>query len=363
MIRLRRPQLHSILLAAAFFVGVTWPAAAQNTAPPAAPRAATIVLPPRLLPGEQSTLAVLDTAGRLLPGAIVEFPGGERVTTDTTGRAVFVAPLTPGVLTARVVDRAVNASATILAPQPLPAGGLQITDYPRMVSSTDRFSIDGFGFSGRAEGNRVTLGDKPAPVLAASPVALVLMPAVGIAAGPAQLILAAGERKLDPIPVTVVSLRVTGPSYQLAQGQEGILTVRVRGTEQRVAIEVRNSSPAVVDLPRGNLQRVTSSGGPENHAEIEMIGVAAGDFSVSVRLVPGAAGLPDMEAVREQLLAARKIASPEWADRIVRLIRRIERDPQDVARTRDDLEKMLADKPKGDLARQIEAAWKILLKR
>jgi hypothetical protein len=192
---------------------------------------------------------------------------------------------------------------------------------------------------------------------------MVLMPAVGIAVGSTHLILESGERKLDPIPVTVISIRVIGPAYQLAEGQKGTLTVRVRGTEQRVAIELRNSSPAVVDLPRGNLLRVTSTGGPENHAEIEMIGVAAGDFSVTARLVPGAAGLPDMEAVRELLLAARKIASPEWADRIVRLIRRIERDPQDVARTRDDLEKMLADKPEGELARQIEAAWKILLKR
>jgi hypothetical protein len=363
MVRLGRPRLRSILLAVAVLAGLAAPAAPQNTAPPSAPRAATIVLPPRLLPGEQSTLAVLDTAGRLLPGAIVEFPGSERVTTDSTGRATFVAPLTPGVLTARLVDRPVNASATILSPLPLPAGGLQISDYPRMVSSTDRFTLDGFGFSGRAEGNRVTLGDKPAPVLAASPVSMVLMPAVGIAAGPTQLILELGQRKLDPIAVTVISLRVIGPPYQLAEGQKGVLTVRVRGTAQRIAIEVRNSSPAVVDLPRGNLLRVTSSGGAENQAEIEMIGVAAGDFSVSARLVPGAVGLPDMEAVREQLLAARKIASPEWADRIVRLIRRIERDPQDVAHARDDLEKMLADKPEGNLARQIEAAWKILLKR
>jgi hypothetical protein len=143
MIRTARLQLHSILLLAASLAGFAANLAAQNTAPPAAPRAATIVLPPRLLPGEQSTLAVLDAAGRLLPGAIVEFSGSERVTTDTTGRATFVAPLTPGVLTARISDRAVNASATILSPQPLPAGGLQISDCPRMVSSTDQWARGG----------------------------------------------------------------------------------------------------------------------------------------------------------------------------------------------------------------------------
>jgi hypothetical protein len=358
-----RERMRSILFAALLAAAITGISAPAQEVPPAqTPRAATLLLPPRLLPGEQSTLAVLDGAGRLLPGAVVEFPGGERVTTDTTGRAAFVAPLTPGVLTARVVDRAVNASATVIPPQPLPTNGLQLTDYPRVISTTDRFSVDGFGFSGRADGTRVTLGEKPAAVLAASPIALILMPAPGIATGSAELKIEAGGRKLDPISVTVVSLRVIGPASPLAAGQQGTLTVRVRGTEQRLGIEARNSSPSVVDLPRGNVQRVTSSGGPDNQAEIEMTGVASGDFSVSVRLVPGAVGLPDMEGVRKQLLVARNIATGGWQERLDRLIRRIERDPQDVSRTRDELEKMLADQPEAELGRQIEAAWKILLK-
>ncbi|HLE35737.1 MAG TPA: hypothetical protein VI699_01175, partial [Candidatus Acidoferrales bacterium] len=52
----------------------------------------TIVLPPKLSAGQQTTLAVLDSSGRLASSAVVEFSGGERVTTDATGRAVFTAP-------------------------------------------------------------------------------------------------------------------------------------------------------------------------------------------------------------------------------------------------------------------------------
>ena len=77
-----------------------------------------IVLPQRVVVGQQATLAVLDAAGRLTAGAMVEFSGGERVTTDATGRATFSAPAEPGVLLARLPARGVSASTTVVAPQP-----------------------------------------------------------------------------------------------------------------------------------------------------------------------------------------------------------------------------------------------------
>jgi hypothetical protein len=359
----RWPLQHAVWSALLLSVLVSPLAAQQTPVVQQAGRPSTVVLPPRLLPGEHATLAVLDSAGRLVPNAAVEFPGDERVTTDASGRASFVAPLTPGVLTARLPGRPGTASATILAPQPLPADGLQITEYPHIISLTDRFLVDGYGFSGQADGNRVMLGEKPVAVLAASPVALVLMPVPAAGAGPAQLVIEVGGRSPGPVPVTLVLLRVRGPDYQLSQSQKGTLTVRIHGTEQRLAIEARNLSPTLVDLPRGNIQRVTSSGGAQNEAQIELVGLAAGNFSVSVRLVPGAVGLPDMEAARQLLLSARRTAPADWQERLDRLIRRIDRDPQDVARIRDDLERMLAQSPDPDLAKQIEAAWKIVLKR
>ena len=69
----------------------------------AVPRA--IILPPAVVAGAQATLAVVDAAGRLLPGVAVEISGGqtarlrasspEKVTTDSTGRATFLAPGDP----------------------------------------------------------------------------------------------------------------------------------------------------------------------------------------------------------------------------------------------------------------------------
>ena len=338
------------------------PATAQNSSNSTS-TGASIVLPQKLVAGQHATLAVLDQAGSLTQGAAVEFTGGERVTTDATGRAIFTAPATAGVLLARLPGLSASASTTVIAPPQVSPDGVQVFDYPRVISVADRFAVDGSGFRGEADGNRVLLGDQPALVLAASPVALVLLPGPRAPEGLTQLLIEVDGRSPGRVPVTLVSLELSAMKKQLAPREKGKLTVRVRGSEQRLLIEARNLTPEVIKLPRGNLQRVTSSGGAINTAEIEVQGLRVGDFSLSVRLVPGAAGLPDMEAVRQQLLTARRLATGGWPERVDRVVQRIERNPQDVLRVQDELEKMLAEHPEGEFGRLLEAAWRELLKR
>src|SRR5580692_8958096 len=74
-------------------------AAGQNPAIPPKPHASPIprliILPPKLLAGQPATLAVIDNQGRLLPKAPVDLSAGQHVTTDATGRALFIAPTEP----------------------------------------------------------------------------------------------------------------------------------------------------------------------------------------------------------------------------------------------------------------------------
>jgi len=69
-----------------------------------------------------------------------------------------------------------------------------------------------------------------------------------------------------------------------------------------------------------------------------------------------------VEAARQHLLVARRLATGNWQGRLDRLLRRLERDPQDALQLRNELEKMLAEKPEGEFGRMIEAAWRELLK-
>ena len=98
-----RRGITGCLGALAALVAASTPAAQHpsESSHPAGPGAG-IVLPQRVVAGQQATLAVLDAAGHLTPKTAVEFSGDERVTTDATGRATFLAPAEPGVLLARL---------------------------------------------------------------------------------------------------------------------------------------------------------------------------------------------------------------------------------------------------------------------
>jgi hypothetical protein len=330
---------------------------------PGAPR--TIVLPQKMVAGAPATLAVLDAAGRMLPKVVVELPGGQKVTTDATGRALFTAPSEPGILTAQIPGQGITASAPVVqSPDPelrtsagIPPTAVRMLAYPHFISLHDRFTMEGAGFRSEAEANRVFLADQACLVLASSPVSLVVLPGLHIPVGAINLRVNVAGHDAGPNPVVMVLLEFSGPAEAPNAGAQGRLSVRVHGTGERLAVEVRNGSPEIIQFPRGNLERVTTSGGERNAAEIETKFLATGDYTVTARLIPTDSGLPDLEAARQKLVAARALATGSWAARADRLIRRIDRAPQDIAQIRTELERMLNDKPSGQFAFLLESAW------
>src|SRR6059058_2996031 len=121
---------------AAYFFA-PWLAAQQQT--PAASGARILLLPRRIVSGERATLAVLDVNGRLTPGVTVTFSNGDRLKTDATGRALFVAPLNPGVIYGSIEGRPGRVSTVILAPAEAATAAMEISSAPRVASLTDRF--------------------------------------------------------------------------------------------------------------------------------------------------------------------------------------------------------------------------------
>ncbi len=75
----------SVLLAASLA------AAANGQHEPVAKNARILLLPRKMVSGDRATLAVLDVNGRLTPGGMVAFSNGDHVTTNATGRGIFVA--------------------------------------------------------------------------------------------------------------------------------------------------------------------------------------------------------------------------------------------------------------------------------
>src|ERR1700736_5080076 len=170
----RWPLVSSELLSILAVIFVL-PVSAQQ--PPAASAARILLLPRSIVSGERATLAVLDVNGRLTPGVGVKFSNGDRLTTDATGRALFVAPLNPGVISAVISGRPGRVYTTILSPTEVAApASLQVSLAPRIASLSDRFEVSGSGFCGDADANQVTIGGQSALVLASSPTSLDVLP-------------------------------------------------------------------------------------------------------------------------------------------------------------------------------------------
>jgi hypothetical protein len=256
---------------------------------PAASGARILLLPRRIVSGERATLAVLDVNGRLTPGVTVNFSNGDRFTTDATGRALFVAPLNPGVIFGSIAGRTGRVATTILSAGNAASTSIEVSSAPRVASLTDRFEIFGKSFCGDAGANQVTIEWQPAIVLASSPTALVVLPPPDLQAGGAAVQVSCAKRQSAAFSVTFVGLELEADSSPLKPGEHRALTVRVRGTTAKITLEARNLAPEIAELSGGNPVRKSSSGGTENLAKFEVLGRKNGSFLISIRLVPSLA--------------------------------------------------------------------------
>jgi hypothetical protein len=293
-VRGKVPLRRLVLLSIA--VGLVVDAGAQELRKPRIPAARTIILPLKVVAGAPATLAVLDSAGRLLPNIVVQLSGGQKVTTDSTGRALFVAPVEAGKLIAKIPGQEITASSTVAASSDAAmqssADGLRVVSYPHALAIHDRFTIEGTGFRGAADLNHVLLLDQPCLVVASSPVSLVVLPGPHIPIGQISLRVIVAGHDTGPIPVSAVLLEFSGATEAPDAGTQGEIILTVRGATDRLGVEVHNGSPGIIQFPRGNVQRLTTSGGEQNFAPVELKFLASGNYTVTARLIPTDSGSP-----------------------------------------------------------------------
>jgi hypothetical protein len=161
-------------------------------------------------------------------------------------------------------------------------------------------------------------------------------------------------------PVSTVLLEFSGPTDAVDAGSTGNLTLNVHGTTEPLLVEVRNGSPTVIELSKGNTQRLKTSGGEENSAPVEVKFVTGGNYYVTARLLREAAGPPDLASAKKRLAEARKIASGDWPARIDRVLLKIDQAPQDLPQIRAELKSLLDEKPGAQLALLLDSAWREL---
>jgi hypothetical protein len=252
---------------------------------PAASGARILLVPRKLVAGERATLAVLDVNGKLTPGVHVSFSNGDKLSTDATGRALFVAPLNIGNIYGSIEGRTGRVTSTIISLAEIPSTSPMVASVPRAASLSDRLEILGHGFCGDADANRVTIGGIPALVLASSPAYLAVLPPLEMDPGPARVQVKCGQQVSEEFTVVFVTLALEANTSTLAPGERRTLVVRVTGSTTKVNLEARNLAPEVAELQGGTTVRALSTGGKENSATFELEGRKQGSFVISIRLV------------------------------------------------------------------------------
>lgn len=252
---------------------------------PAASGARILLLPRKLVTGERATLAVLDFNGKLTPGVNVTFSNGDKITTDATGRALFVAPLNIGNIYGSIEGRSGRVTSTILSLTEVPPTSPMVASAPRVASLSDRVEIMGHGFCGDADNNHVTIGGIPALVLASSPAYLAVLPPLDMDPGPARVQVKCGQKSSEEFTIVFVVLELEARTTTLAPGERRKLVVHVTGSTTKISLEARNLAPEIAELKGGTTARALSSGGKENVATFELEGRKRGSFVISIRLV------------------------------------------------------------------------------
>jgi len=282
---LRRPALPLFCIQVAFLLSLF--AFGQQPPPPTAAR--MLLLPKRIVSGEHATLAVLDVNGRLTPGVTVTFSNGDQLKTDATGRGLFVAPLTLGVLFASIEGRPGRVPTAVVSAAENSSSAIEIASAPRFASLSDRFQITGRGFCGDADANQVTIRGKSALALAASPDSLVVLPPAELEPGPAEVEIACAKRTARVFSLILVALQLEADSSPLGPGEHRTLTVRVKGTALKVGLGAQNLAPDIAELAGGNPVRLSSTGGSENLGRFEVVGRTRGSFVISIHLLSSGA--------------------------------------------------------------------------
>jgi hypothetical protein len=307
----------------------------------------TIVIPPKLVAGQQATLAVLGVDGRLAEGVTVDVGEDLRLKTDASGRATFTVPA--GVRF--VVANAQGTSVAALVDDAVPVSTAQGMKVPPVIAQRDQFTIWGTAFHGDAHENRVTFGGDPAFVLAASPECLVVAAGTRAIPGPTKILIESPPAQWVASS-TVVGLNFDPPLPPLEPEKRSRLVLHAQGSELALRVLVENKTPGILHFVRGEAQQVTTSGGAQNEASIDVQAVATGDFSFIARLLPE----PDTETARRFLEAAEVLAPHDEKSEVKNLAERLKHHPDDSFRAWVELRRIETLTIAGDFRTLIEAA-------
>lgn len=345
-------KLRLLEIGLCFWIFVVALSARNPIAAPAGP--SKIVLPLELIAGEPATLAVLKEDGHVAPNAKVILSSGQVLTADESGRAHFLVPPQAGPLFVRILDSEARVAGDVL-PEKVSSGALQLTQALKIASVNDRLVIIGSGFDGDADRNSVEIDSTHALVLASSPTQLIVVPPAKTQLGPATLLMKKGDSEATANVSFIRIIPISSSGLQIRRGRTSMIALLVEGTAEPLSLRVRALTPQVSQFKRGNTLFVRTTGGPENSAIIRVKGLAAGQFSYSVKLENDYRST-DAQVASDFLRAAQRMADNGGRQKIQAILTELKRKKPDSMKLLQDLQDLQEPKEPSDFQALICAA-------
>ncbi|MCC6977206.1 MAG: hypothetical protein IT343_02705 [Candidatus Melainabacteria bacterium] len=264
-----------------------WESPANQPSSRQASLTATIIAPEKAVAGQFLTTSIIDKDRNGEAAVELSFNGAS-LATDHRGQALYMVPedATPGrSLNVSLSSRPELATNTVDILQPLmTAVEPQIPKIDRItpiVTPKSMLIIEGHNFDGHGDHNRILIdGFHEARVIAASPVQLKALIPANIRPGSHSLCVGRAGLRSNSATCDVIAAEVQQDPKEAGRDNLSKLIVKVLGTNSRVNVRLTNNTPDVLRISRGNDTSVTTSGGINNSAVVNVQRLKKGTYNV-----------------------------------------------------------------------------------
>ncbi len=250
---------------------------------------AILVTPDKAQAGQLITISVVNA--RLVPesGVDVEF-NGTVLTTGAAGQIQYLVPedSTPGpTLKVAIAGRQLATTKVVHILQPLSTPSeAQPPHVDRVTNNASKFdtvTIQGHNFNGQAGNLIVTIDGKwDAQILSTSPLELKILVPEDVPAGQHSISVTNAGLKSNAALFSLISLQVA-PDARPGQVPTKLI-VRALGTAKPVAVHLRNNTPNIITIVKGNDLRIKTPGGKDNSIAVSVRLKQRGNYNIQASI-------------------------------------------------------------------------------
>lgn len=250
---------------------------------------AILVTPDKAQAGQLITISVVNA--RLVPesGVDVEFNGAV-LTTGAAGQIQYLVPedSTPGpTLKVAIAGRQLATTKVVHILQPLSTPSeAQPPHVDRVTNNASKFdtvTIQGHNFNGQAGNLIVTIDGKwDAQILSTSPLELKILVPEDVPAGQHSISVTNAGLRSNAALFSLISLQVA-PDAKPGQVPTKLI-VRALGTAKPVSVHLRNNTPNIITIVKGNDLRIKTPGGKDNSIAVSVRLKQRGNYNIQASI-------------------------------------------------------------------------------